>query len=120
MWLKKAVCVRCGRFKHRPLVRCTGCGYHPGSDYEMARALILTETGHAGEAIAGRSRPELKRIAAEIRSGRPYLFDPNEEQVVLYAHRHLQEIARKKRIRNRALGIGAALLIAGILYLLFF
>ena len=117
MGRKQSVCVSCGRFKRRALVRCKHCGYLPDTDYEIARALILSRQVQAGEAIVGRSPPELERIAAQIQGGRPYLFDPNEEQTALYAHRHLQDLAAGKRRRHAALAIVLAALLFGIGYL---
>jgi len=112
---KQAVCVSCGAFKRRALARCKHCGYLPGTDYEIARAVILSRQVQAGAAIIGRSAPELQRIAAQIRSGRPYLFDPNEEQTALYAHRHLQDLAAGRRRRRVAIALGAGALALGVI-----
>jgi hypothetical protein len=117
MGRKQAVCVSCGRFKRRALARCKHCGYLPDTDYEIARAVILSRQVRAGEAVMGRSLPELERISTQIRSGRPYLFDPNEEQTALYAHRHLQDLAAGKRRRHVALAIVLTAVILGVGYL---
>jgi hypothetical protein len=111
------VCVGCGAFKRRPQVRCSGCGYLPFSEYEIARALILSESFHIGGTVIGRSRPELKRIAKEIRTGRAYLFDPKEEQIALNAYRDFQTITHRKRVWNRVAWTGITLLILILLYL---
>jgi hypothetical protein len=110
MLRKQSVCVSCGRFKRRALIRCKRCGYLPSSDYEIARAVILSRQMQAGATVIGRSPSELKRIAAEIRGGRPYLFDPDEEQIALYAYRHAHDAAGKIR-RNIVVAISIAVLI---------
>ena len=117
MGRKQSVCVSCGQFKRRALERCKHCGYLPGTDYEIARAVILSRQVQAGAASVGLTLPELERIAAQIRGGRPYLFDPNEEQTALSAQRHLQDLAVGKRRRRVAIAIGVAALTLGIAYL---
>jgi hypothetical protein len=112
---RQAVCVSCGAFKRRVLARCKHCGYLPDTDYEIARALILSPQTQAGEAVVGRSPPELERIAAAIRAGRPYLFDPNEEQVALLAQRHLRDLAGARRRRRLAIALGAGALVVGLI-----
>jgi hypothetical protein len=111
MWGKNAICVACGSYKRRPWLRCGHCGREPESDYELARALILSLNTGATATAVGRSAADLKRIGAEVRSGRPYLFDAAEEQKALGAVQELKEIARKKRRRNHAIRIGVVLVI---------
>jgi predicted nucleic acid-binding Zn ribbon protein len=102
MWHKKAVCVRCGALKREALTRCS-CGFLPFSDYERARALILSELFSVGSLAIGRAPTDLQRISAEIRSGRPYLFDAAEEQTAVDAARELDTAAQKRHKKNRLL-----------------
>ncbi len=82
-----AVCVTCGAIKKAAVERCPQCGYEPESEYEVARALILSKAFPAGNRIIGRSLDELRAIGEQIRSGRPYYFDPHEQQTVVEAYR---------------------------------
>src|SRR5688572_7404447 len=118
MWGKNAICVRCGAYKRRSLIRCRSCAYEPGSDYEAARALILSLNTGASTTAVGRSEAELKRIGADIRSGRPYLFDPAEEQKALRAVDELKQIESKKHRRNQAIRVGVVLVILLLAYIL--
>lgn len=117
MWGKNAICVACGAYKRGAWERCKQCGREPTSDYELARALILSLKTEEAAAI-GRSEAELKRIGGDIRIGRPYLFDPAEEQKALVAVEALRELERKKHRRNQLIRIGvvAAILIVAYLF----
>lgn len=78
-----AVCVPCGAFKKSAQTACPACGFEPKSEYEMARALILSQKFTADETTIGQTSDELRTIAADIRAGRPYRFDPQEQQRVV-------------------------------------
>lgn len=93
---KKAVCVACGAFKKSALVTCSECDYQPASEYEAARSLILSETFTVGKMTIGRPAKELQKISADIRSGRPYLFDAEEQRRVVEHYREY-EAAKAKR-----------------------
>ena len=82
-----AVCVTCGAFKKAAVESCPECGYEPESEYEVARALILSKAFPAGKRIIGRSVDELRAIGEQIRGGRPYYFDAQEQQDVVKAYR---------------------------------
>jgi hypothetical protein len=118
MWSKNAICVACGGYKKRAWQRCAHCGREPESDYELARALILSLNTGVTTTPVGRSETELKRIGGDIRSGRPYLFDPAEEQKALSAVQELKDLERRKQRRNQMIRVGivvAVLLLAFIL-----
>ena len=66
---------------------CPECGYEPESEYEVARALILSKAFPAGKRIIGRSVDELRAIGEQIRRGQPYYFDSQEQQDVVEAYR---------------------------------
>lgn len=83
----RAVCVTCGAFKKAAVESCPECGYEPESEYEVARALILSKQFPAGNRIIGRSVDELRAIGEQIRGGRPYYFDAQEQQIVVEAYR---------------------------------
>ena len=83
----EAVCVACGALKKAAVERCAQCGYEPESEYEVARALILSKQFPAGRQTIGRPVDELRTIAEQIRSGRPYYFDSQEQQRVVEAYR---------------------------------
>ena len=93
---KKAVCVACGAFKRDALVGCPECDYRPASEYEVARSLILSQAFTAGKMAIGRTAEELMKISADIRSGRPYLFDAEEQRRVVEHYREY-EAAKAKR-----------------------
>lgn len=92
---KKAVCVACGAFKRDALASCRECGYQPASEYEVARSLILSQTHAIGEVAIGRKAEDLKKISADIRGGRPYLFDAEEQRRVVEHYREY-EAAKEK------------------------
>ena len=83
----RAVCVTCGAFKKAAVESCPECGYEPESEYEVARALILSKQFPVGNRIIGRSVDELRAIGEQIRAGRPYYFDAQEQQIVAEAYR---------------------------------
>ena len=87
---KKAVCVACGAFKNDALIACPECDYQPASEYEVARSLILSQTH------TGRKAEDLEKISADIRGGRPYLFDAEEQRRVAEHYRE-HEAAEAKR-----------------------
>lgn len=112
MFGRNAVCVTCGAYKRDPMTRCKGCGFEPSSDYELGRALILSRQFNFHGKMLGRSPDDLKRIAADIRRGRPYLFDNNEQEVAVRAYQDLRETARKRSLKLKAIAvlIGIALI----------
>ena len=79
----KAVCIRCGTFKKDAFAICPDCGLSPKTDYEAARALILSEKTLIGDVEIGRSAEELQKIAELIRKGRPYAIDGEEQKMVV-------------------------------------
>jgi hypothetical protein len=83
---RKAVCIRCGTFKKAAFAPCTECGLSPKSDYEAARALILSEKTFYGDVEIGRSAEELETISQSIKSGRPYPIDGEEQKAVVRAY----------------------------------
>lgn len=80
---KKAVCIRCGAFKKDAFTSCPECKLTPKSDFEAARALILSEKTVYGETEIGRTAEELEEISRSIRSGRPYPIDGEEQKIVV-------------------------------------
>jgi hypothetical protein len=80
---KKAVCVRCGAFKKAAFARCPGCGLIPQTDFEAARALILSEKSIYGAIEIGRTLEELEEISVNIQNGRPYPIDGEEQNRVV-------------------------------------
>ncbi|WP_455206775.1 hypothetical protein [Kaarinaea lacus] len=79
----KAVCIRCGTFKKDAFARCPQCGLTPKTDFEAARALILSEKTLYGDTEIGRSAEELEAISQSIQSGRPYPIDGEEQKTVV-------------------------------------
>jgi hypothetical protein len=80
---KKAVCIRCGAFKKDAFSSCPDCGLTPKTDFEAARALILSEKTAYGETEIGRTIVELENISEAIRGGRPYPIDGEEQKIVV-------------------------------------
>ncbi len=91
-----AVCVACGALKKAALAACPACGFEPKSEYEAARSLILSKRFHAGDMEIGRTAAELQSIADEIRAGRPYRFDPQEQHRVVEQYRNLAGAETKR------------------------
>ena len=87
----KAICIRCGEFKKHAFDTCKACDWTPKTDFEAARALILSlEADYAGQTI-GKSIEELKSISESIRSGRPYAIDGEEQSRVVRAYYSYQK-----------------------------
>ena len=113
----RAICVRCGKPKKRPLVSCGACGFFPETEYQMGRALILSRAQTVGGVSVGRDAQALKDLSAQIQGGRPYHFDPQEEQRAVEAYRALRAENDRKRARRRAAAwaiVVLALIVAGV------
>lgn len=79
----KAICIRCGNFKKDAFATCKECDLTPKTDFEVARALILSVKTTYGEAEIGKSPDELKVISERIKAGRPYAIDGDEQSRVV-------------------------------------
>jgi len=107
---KKAVCIRCGTFKKEAFATCPECGLAPKTDYEAARALILSELTFYGDTEVGRNMEELEAISQSIKSGRPYPIDGEEQKTVVRAYwHHLKSQPESKPPRSRFILWGALL-----------
>lgn len=95
---KKAVCVACGAFKGDALVSCPECNYQPASDYEVARSVILSQAFTVDKVTIGRTAEELEKISAEIRGGRPYYFDAEEQRRVAEHYREYGAVRPKSTL----------------------
>lgn len=100
----RAICVPCGRPKKEPFRVCRACGFRPESEYQLARSLIFALERTVGGVRIGRDAPTLKALSAQIRAGRFYEFDPQEEQRALEAWRVLKAQGERRRARRRRLG----------------
>ena len=99
----RAICVRCGKPKKKPLSPCRSCGFLPETEYQIARALIFSVTKTVGGVTLGRDVQTLKALSAQTLSGRFYEFNPKEEQRAVEAYRKFRETDdARKRVRRRA------------------
>jgi hypothetical protein len=112
---KKAVCVACGTFKSDALASCTECGYRPESEYEVARSLILSQKFAVGQTAIGRSAEELQKVSDDIRGGRPYYFDPEEQRRVVEHYREYEAARSQRRRLGFSKWLVALLLLAGLI-----
>jgi len=95
---KKAVCIRCGTFKKDAFAPCPGCGLRPQTDFETARALILSEKSALGSVEIGRTLEELESISESIKKGRPYAIDGEEQNWVVREYwNYLKSLPAPKR-----------------------
>ena len=98
----KAVCIRCGAFKKDAFSTCKQCDLTPKSDFEAARALILSEETKYGDVVIGRSAEELQSISESIRAGRPYPIDGDEQtQVVRAYYAYLKTVPPEKWYQSK-------------------
>jgi hypothetical protein len=111
----RAVCVRCGTVKQEALAACAACDYTPESEYEVARALILSKRFAVGDVSIGRPDSELEAIGEQIRGGRPYYFDPEEQRVVIEAYRSVAQAKSSRRTSRFLKWLVPVLLILGLL-----
>ena len=79
----KAICIRCGTFKKDAFAACKECELEPKTDFEAARALILSEKTIYGTTSIGRTSEELEEISEAIKRGRPYAIDGEEQKLVV-------------------------------------
>lgn len=112
---KKAVCVACGAFKNDAFVRCRECDYQPASEYEVARSLILSQAFTVGKVTIGRAAEELEKISADIRGGRPYLFDAEEQRRVVEQYREYGGAKAKRSALGFLKWLVPLLLIIGVI-----
>lgn len=115
-----SVCINCAASKKNPADKCAQCNFKPQSDEEKAKALILSTAYEIKGEYKGKTAEELKAIAAQIRSGRPYEFNPDEVRgVIVYAQEVLAIPARRLIVDGlKWLGVPAAILL--IIYLLLY
>ncbi|WP_455200894.1 hypothetical protein, partial [Kaarinaea lacus] len=70
-------------FKKDAFASCPDCGLAPKTDFEGARALILSEKTVYDKTEIGRTIEELEEISKAIKSGRPYPIDGEEQKIVV-------------------------------------
>jgi len=100
----KAVCIKCGTFKKDAFSTCKKCDLTPKTDFEAARALILSEETLYGDVVIGKSPEELKSISESIRAGKPFPIDGDEQTRVVRAYyEYLKTIPAKKWYQTRKL-----------------
>lgn len=115
---KKAVCIRCGTFKKDAFASCPDCELAPKTDFEAARALILSEKTVYDKTEIGRTIEELEEISKTIKSGRPYPIDGEEQKIVVREYwKYLKsQPPPKKRLRKYLLWGGViGVIIAAII-----
>ena len=117
---KKAVCIRCGTFKKDAFATCSECNLTPKTDFEAARALILSEKTVYGDTEIGRTIEELEEISNAIQSGRPYPIDGEEQKIVVreYWNYLKTQPPPKNRLRKLLLWGGSVIVILSILGIL--
>ncbi|MDH5642127.1 MAG: hypothetical protein OEY28_12620 [Nitrospira sp.] len=115
-----SICASCGAWKRNPAGKCAQCNFKPQTDEEKAKALILSTAYEGKGGYKVKAVEELKTIAAQVRSGRPYEFNPDEVQMVIaYAHEVLAIPARRLIVDGlKWLGPPAAILL--IMYFLLY
>jgi hypothetical protein len=113
---KTAVCIRCGTFKKDAFASCKKCNLKPTSDFEAARALILSEKKTYGNVEIGRSLEELKNISTTIQKGKPYPIDGEEQNLVVREYSaYLRSLPKPKLYQSKsAKWIAAGLLLVSI------
>jgi len=98
----KAVCIRCGAFKKDAFATCKQCELTPKTDFEAARALILSEKNVYGDVVIGKTAEELQMISESIRAGRPFPIDGDEQTRVVRAYyAYLKTLPQKKWYQRR-------------------
>ena len=115
-----SVCIKCAGSKKNPADKCAQCNFKPQSDEEKAKSLILSTAYEIKGEYKGKTVEELKAIAAQISSGRPYEFNSDEVRgVIAYAQEVLAIPARRLIVDGlKWLGVPAAILL--IIYLLLY
>lgn len=118
----RAVCVACGEIKKRVFDKCASCDYRPRRDYEIARALILSESFTINDGVSlGKDFEQLEVISESIKRGRPYAYEHDEQQNVLSEYRrYLREnssVASWWSSNKWLLFFVAAVLVCGVVVL---
>ena len=121
----KAICIRCGTFKKDAFAACKECALEPKTDFEAARALILSEKTMYGTTNIGRTTEELEEISEAIKRGRPYAIDGEEQKLVVREYSaYLKSLPEPKwyqsmKIKWIVAGIsGLAILMGIVIYVL--
>lgn len=113
----KAVCIRCGNFKKDAFTTCKQCSLTPKNDFEVARALILSEKTFYGNTEIGKTIDELENISESIRNGKPYPIDGDEQtRVVREYYSYLKTVPPKKWYqRRKTTGLILLILVTGLI-----
>ena len=80
--MKVAICINCGRNKHKPTVRCPACGFLPKTDEDRAKSLMLSMYYEIDGEYLGKSNEELLEIGRQLSAG-TYRFDDKEVQRIV-------------------------------------
>src|SRR5688572_5756234 len=100
MWVPVmfAVCIRCGSSKRRPAAKCSVCHFEPQNSEDKAKSLILSLDHEIDGEYRGKTKHELKAIAAAIAKGQPYAFDEGEVRKVVEYARRVMSIPAKRLV----------------------
>lgn len=108
----RAICVRCGEFKKNAFATCKACDLTPRTDFEAARALILSEKTLYGERYVGKTWEELEKISEAIRNGRPFAIDGEEQsEVVRIYYAYLKSLPKPRWYQQRKFIIALSVLL---------
>lgn len=95
----RAVCINCGTFKARALVKCEHCGVKPSSAEDEARSLMLALQFEANGELVGLPERQLAAAARCIQAGEGYNFESSEVAKVIAMH------ARARAVTTRRLAL---------------
>lgn len=97
-----ALCIRCGTFKKNYAAVCSGCGFLPMADADVAKSRILDfpyifSIGPNGAFVeTGRTVAELQVIVQQIKGGNIYTFHDQEVADVLEVVRQFKQTTPKQ------------------------
>jgi len=113
--IEHAICIRCGADKSHPVSRCGACSFRPArSSIDLARSFYLSEFRFSAPIEIEKWLADLDLIAAQLRRGEPYEYDPAElERMNSFA---LSPASRRATIVYKAF---CRFLIPGLLTLIF-
>ena len=113
-----SVRTKCAASKRNPVDGCAQCNFKPQTDEDKAKSLIISTAYENKGEYKGKTEEVLKTIAAQIRSGRSYEFNPDEvREVIAYTQEVLAIPVRRLTVDGlKWLGIPAV--IFAIIYLL--
>jgi hypothetical protein len=92
--MKRAICLSCGEWKHRPWATCKKCGFDPTSDPLLeAKSVFLSLGRYAGDDYMHEYYDELEGYSKRIKRGESIEFPQDEIHRLLEERRDVRSVS---------------------------